>query len=341
MKMKAGIYYGPGSVEVMEIEKPVPGPRDVIVKNVRAGICGTDLTAYLYDGNAVSIFPDGEFGHEMVGIVDEVGSEVTDVRVGARVFVNPATARKEGAVKCDTAGAFSEYVLVENAKWDYNLFRLADDISFDEAVVTEPYSVSVHGKNRVDIQPGEKVVIYGAGPIGLCALCAMVNIGIQNAVVIDIQDSRLERVRKMGGVPFNSAKGDTQEFLKAHFGTAASHLGSPVADVDAFIDCAGAPSILQEFIANCKQDARLSVVAVAKKPVEMHAAVLMANEATIKGSCAYDTKDILEVIDSINHHRTKVADIVTHHFPHEKLKEAFAFAADPGNGAIKVVIDYE
>lgn len=339
--MKAGIYGGPGKVEVREIPKPVAGPHDVIVKNVRAGICGTDMTAYLYSGDPVSIFVDGEFGHEMVGIVAEVGREVTDIPVGARVFVNPATARKEGALKCDTAGAFSQFALVENAKWGYNLFRLADDVTFDEAVVIEPFSVSVHGKNRVGIVPGEHVVIYGAGPIGLCALCGVVNIGIRDAVVIDVNDQRLEMVKELGGVPFNSAKGDTQAFLKAHFGTASHHLGYPVADVDAVIDCAGAPSILQEFVASCKQDARLSMVAVAKQAVEFQTAQLMASEATVKGSCAYGTADIQEVIDSIEHHRTGVAKIVTHHFPHEKLAEAFAFAADPKNGSIKVVIDYE
>lgn len=339
--MKAGIYNGPGKVEVREIEKPAPGPRDVIVKTARAGICGTDLTAYLYSGEAVSIFPGGEFGHELVGVVAEVGSEVADVAVGARVFVNPATARREGAAKCDTAGAFSEYVLVEEAKWDYNLFALADDVTFDEAVVIEPFSVSVHGKNRVGVRPGEHVVIYGAGPIGLCALCGVVNMGIQDAVVVDINPDRLTRVERLGGVPFCSAQGDLQEFLKAHFGTAPHHLGYPVADVDAFIDCAGAPQILQDFVACCKQDARLSVVAVARQPVELQAAALMASEATVRGSCAYDTADIREVIDSINHHRTRVAEIVTHHFPHEKLAEAFAFAADPKNGAIKVVIDYQ
>lgn len=172
--MKALLYYGKGDIRIEDIDKPVAGAKDVIVKVMRAGICGSDVKAYVDDGHSVGIlwkdeFPgiDGQFGHEMVGVVDEIGSEVEGIKVGDRVFVNPTVCRRAGMMTCDMSGAFSEYVLVEDAAYGYNLLQLSDETSFDAAVMTEPLSVATHGKNQAEIKPHEHVVIYGAGTIGL------------------------------------------------------------------------------------------------------------------------------------------------------------------------------
>ncbi len=87
------LYYGPKDIRLEEIDRPQPKEKDVIVKVMRAGICGSDLKAYLHDGHSVGIlwkdeYPgiDGQFGHEMVGVIDEVGGDVTAVHIGDRVF---------------------------------------------------------------------------------------------------------------------------------------------------------------------------------------------------------------------------------------------------------------
>lgn len=338
--MKAGIYYGVKDVNVEEIERPVIGENDVLVKNVRAGICGTDLTAYRYGGEPVAIFPNSEFGHEMVGKVVEVGCHVENVKVGDRVFVNPVTCKKEGKMKCDTAGAFSEYVCVEEAKIDYNLFKLSDDLSFDEAVVIEPFAVGTHGKNIVSTKKEDNVVIYGAGTIGLCALSALIAQGNQKVVVIDNNEIRLKVVEELGGISVNFSKDNTQDQLKEIFGTTFG-LGIEVANVDVVIDCAGAQNILSDSIMNAKDSTRISLLATAQSAPTIYPAMIMANEVMIKGSCGYTIDDIKEVIDNLNNKRTHLPMIVTHHFKLEQLKEAFAFANDPVNNTIKVVIDFE
>src|SRR5438046_4372688 len=86
--MKAAIYKDTKTVEVQERTMPVCGPDDVIVRNVRAGICGTDVTGYLYGGRTVGIFPDSEFGHEMVGEVYEIVKHVTCVEKERHVVVS-------------------------------------------------------------------------------------------------------------------------------------------------------------------------------------------------------------------------------------------------------------
>lgn len=346
--MKALIYYGPNNIKPEEIPTPTAQGKDVIIKVVRAGICGSDLTAYLYDGMKVGILKkgqfghDGQFGHEMAGTVYQIGEEVTNINIGDRVFVNPTLCKRNGMLGCDIAGAFSEYMVVEDAAYGYNLFPLADDVSFDDAVLIEPLSVGTHGKNRIDVKPNENVVIYGAGTIGLCTLNALLAIGCQNPVVIDMNEKRLDLVKKMGGIPYCPTKdGSAKAFLTKLYGPVFDLFGQSKTNVDAFIDCAGAPPVINQIIDLAKNSARICIVAVYKKHAELNAAGLLSSEITIKGSCGFQLSDLVEAYNNVNHHRTKISGIITHHFKHEDAAEAFAFAADPASGAIKVVIDYE
>ncbi len=94
LSMKALIYKGIRDIELQKKELPVCGPDDVIVRNVRAGICGTDVTGYLYGGEKVLIYPGREFGHEMVGYVYEKGKNVTGVDIGTRDLLSPRPAHR-------------------------------------------------------------------------------------------------------------------------------------------------------------------------------------------------------------------------------------------------------
>lgn len=346
--MKALIYYGPRNIRLEELPKPVPGPKDVIVKVMRAGICGSDVKAYIDNGASVGIFPkgtfglDGQMGHEMVGIVDEVGSEVQDISAGDRVFVNPTVCKRSGMMTCDMSGAFSEYVHVEDAAYGYNLLKLSDETSFDAAVMTEPLSVATHGKNQAEVRPHEHVVIYGAGTIGLCALEACLSVGCKAPVVVDVNQDRLKVVKKLGGTPFDPTAGTPlTEFLFGHFGCVVSPFGDKTVDVDAYIDCAGAAGIIDDIVKMSKPQARVAVVAVYKKPVTFDMVRLGSSEITIRGSLGYRNSDVLEAYQNIDSHRNHVDTLVTHQFPHDKIVEAFETASNPKSGAIKVVINYE
>lgn len=346
--MKALIYYGPKDIKLEEIPKPKAESNDVIVKIARAGICGSDITAYLHDGHCVAIFPkgengaDGQIGHEMVGTVSEVGADTTGIAVGDRVFINPTKCKRTGMLGCDTSGAFSEYVLVEDAAYGKNLLKLDDNVTFDQAVITEPLAVGTHGKNCVDVKPQEHVVVFGAGTIGLCTLNALLAAGCSKPVVVDLNTERLKIAESMGAVPYNpQTDGDMRTFLAEHFGTVKNMFTEDCVDVDAYIDCAGAPNIVNDICSFAKSDARISIVAVYKKPLSFHIGAFSERRLKIQGSCGYDMEDIIEALDHISAAKTKVGDIVTHHFPHDKIVEAFKLASDPSSGAIKVVIDYD
>ncbi len=337
--MKAAIYYGPKDIRIEERPYPAAGEDDVVVKVVKAGICGSDITAYLHSGMYVGISENSEFGHEMVGIIDTVGANVKDAAVGDRVFVNPATCKKEGVVKTPVAGAFSQYVRVENAKYGYNIYKIPDDVTFDEVVISEPLGVGTRGKNIVNAKAGENIVVLGAGTIGLCCLASLVAKGCV-PVVVDINEERLSLVKEIGGTAFNNANGGLNEYLMEHFGTAYSSIGQPVGNVDAYIDCAGATKLVNDIVGAMKPGARLSIVAMHKQPLEINSGALVGGEIMIKGSCCYQSDDIDEVLDNVFNKKTKIAKIITHHFSYDHLIEAFETASDPKTGAIKVVIDY-
>lgn len=341
--MKALIYKGIKNVELQERPIPVCGPNDVIVRNVRSGICGTDVSAYLYGGVYGGIFPDSEegheFGHEMVGYIYEKGDHVTCVKKGARVFVNPATRTSDPSAAC-MASAFSQYVLVQNAELEYNLYLLPDSLSYDDAVLIEPFSVGTHGKNTPQAKPEDNVVIYGAGTIGLCALSGSIAQGNKKVVLVDLDDSRLETVKKMGGIGFNPKSGDIFNFLMEQFGQAKGRYRNPVIDVDVVIDCAGAPNVPEDFLNYAKPGAKLSCVGMHKKEVSTSFAQIMSKELVILGSRGYTREDIVEVINNLTIKNSYVTKIITHKFKLDDAAKAFETASDPGL-AIKVVLNLE
>ena len=344
--MKAGIYYGPGKVRIEELPKPVAGEKDIIVKVIRSGICGSDVTAYRFSGRMSGVFmkgeegSDGQFGHEISGIVDSVGEAVHDIKEGDHVFINPVLSKRAGMM-AGVPGGFSEYVLVEDAKYEYNVWKWNDDVSFDVAALLEPLSVATHGKNKAQIKAYDKVVIYGAGSIGLCALCAVLNSGCAAPVIIDYDEKRLAVAREIGGVTFHPpTQGKAADFLMEHFGKALTPFMTECPNVDAFIDCAGAKEILDEIMHMSKEGVRITVVASYKEPIKLDMFLFQGLQLYMNGSRGYDQKDIIEAFNNINMSNTKVLKIVTHHFEQDDLEKAFEVASNPETGAIKVLIDF-
>lgn len=345
-QMKVAIYHGIESVTVETRPIPKVKPKDVLVKNVRAGLCGTDLSAYYHGGEAYGIYPENEFGHEMSGVVCEVGSEVKDIHVGMRVFVNPTTVKPAGTRPlqeiADMAGAFSQYVLVEEAAIDYNIFLLPENVSFDEACLVDPFTVGNRAVNRGHAKAGERAVIYGAGTIGLLALAALKAKGINDVVIIDIVSTRLAVAQSMGAIIFNpKTDGDLKQFLIDKFGGGlVSMAGAPVADVDLYLDAAGLPHIIPEVLSMCKRHSRMVVIAVYQKNTEFNPLPFLLEEFELRGTGAYDAKDIKEVIGYLADKRSGIENIITHHFKLDEINTAFA-TGKIADQAIKVVIDHE
>jgi threonine dehydrogenase-like Zn-dependent dehydrogenase len=335
MKMKAGIWQGDLKVDIVEIDRPEIGPGDILVKPVRSSICGSDISP----GAGCDV--GKQFGHETAGWVVEVGKDVKDFKEGDRVWVHPIRA-VPSIIYCCQLGGFSEFIQVMNATEGQGAWHIPEGLSWDDASIIEPFGVGTHGKNRPGAKPGDNVVVYGAGSIGLFALNGLVAQGIKPVVVdIVLSDYKRKLLDKMGVItaPLPD-EGDKFEFLKELWGTVPQRGYGEAINVDIVVDCAGAPTIIDDFYKLCKPQSRLSIVAVHRQPREIPLIRTMSTETMVMGSNGYDDADIKEVMDNLVGKRTFASELVTHHFPFSEIDAALKMAADKEK-SIKVIVDME
>ncbi|MET9496826.1 zinc-dependent alcohol dehydrogenase family protein [Streptomyces sp. NPDC006552] len=204
--MKAAIVESVGKVVVGEVPDPTPGPRDVVVEVAACGLCGTDL--HIRQGEFAPTLPVVP-GHEFAGTVAEVGSAVTEVRVGDRVAVDPSLHCHEcrfcragrgnlcerwAAIGVTTAGGAAQYALAPVA----NCVRLPDHVRTQDAALIEPLSCAVRGYDVLRSRLGSHVLIYGSGTMGLMMLELAKRTGAATVDVVDLNPERLATAKQLG-----------------------------------------------------------------------------------------------------------------------------------------------
>ena len=203
--MKAAVYLGPQRIETREVPDPVPAEDQVRIRVLLAGICGSDHG--LYHGKIKAV-PPMIPGHEAVGQIDALGPGVTHLKLGQRVTIQPNFGCRNcalchagrdnvchGKVRLgvDTDGVFAEQVVVPA----HYVWPLPDGLDDPVAVFCEPLAVAVHGARRVQPAKGERVLILGAGVIGLLCLQLAVAEGAL-VMAVDLSDARLATARRLG-----------------------------------------------------------------------------------------------------------------------------------------------
>ncbi len=222
--MKSAVLVDAGKIEIQEIEKPVCGENEVLVRIKYCGIC--TLEQRLFAGDMKIYYPIVP-GHEAAGIVEEVGSKVkSSIAAGDRVSLDMVY-RCHQCYYCRTGqsnlcenrfakgikplGGFSQYVAVEPQR----VFRIGDGLSLQEAAFAEPVACCLRSLKKLGVQPAEDVLIVGAGPMGLMHLQAALVMGAR-VFVSDVDDARLKTAQEMGAdFILNPAKLDAAEFVKS------------------------------------------------------------------------------------------------------------------------------
>lgn len=207
--MKAGILYQDYEVHLGDSPEPEIRSNEVLVKSMYASICGTDLHIFRGEFKSRVSYP-AILGHEFSGIIEDVGSEVTNLKIGDRVVIDPIipcfscetcltghinACRKLKLLGIDLDGGFGQYV----AAPAYQCYKLPDNIPMECAPMIELYGVGHHILGRGEVQPGESVVILGAGKLGLSildVLCHSVNPGL--TIITDLSPARLDIALKLG-----------------------------------------------------------------------------------------------------------------------------------------------
>lgn len=204
--MKAGVVHAREDIRFEDIEKPVPGEGQVLIKVKYTGICGSDVPRV--NADACHFFPN-VLGHEFSGTVEEIGKGVTSLKAGDRVAGVPLVP----CMKCEDCqkgnyslckhysfigsrefGSFAEYVVVP----EKNAVKFDDEVSFEQGAFFEPATVALHGLKRVPYEGGKTVAILGGGTIGMFVMQWAKIFGAAEAVVFDIEPSRLELGKRLG-----------------------------------------------------------------------------------------------------------------------------------------------
>lgn len=204
--MKAGVVHAREDIRYEEIETPVPGKEQVLVKVKYTGICGSDVQRV--NGDACHFFPN-VLGHEFSGTVVKAGEGVTSLKVGDRVAGVPLVP----CMKCEDCqkgnyslcrhysfigsrefGSFAEYVVVP----EKNAVPFEDTVSFEQGAFFEPATVALHGLQRVPYKGGKTVAVLGGGTIGMFVMQWAKIFGAKEVVVFDIADERLELGKRLG-----------------------------------------------------------------------------------------------------------------------------------------------
>ncbi len=327
--------HGVGDVRLDNYQRPEPGPKDVIIKMKACGICGSDLSYIKVGGMSRNAEGTTALGHEGAGETMFVGSEVEGVSVGQSFIINPMNTPSfigSGGPE----GAFTEELLVRDARLHDSLLPIPEGIPYDVAAMCEPLAVALHGVNRAEAKAGTRLVIFGCGPIGLGMVMWAADRGC-DVIALDLAEERLERARALGARTINPGAEDAVARIKELHGSTV-YFGRERALTDAYIDAAGAPGILADVVSMANQHARHVITAAYMKPIELPAGPMLTSEMTITTAVGYPT-EFPDVIAAMPRLKDKIASMISHRLPFDRIIEGLEIAATPQSA--KVMIEFE
>jgi L-iditol 2-dehydrogenase len=336
--MRTTVIVGPNKTDVIESATPPVGTNDILVKIRACGLCGSD-NMYISIGGLPPHQGTMPLGHEAAGEVVEVGSNVSGLKVGDHVVINPMARPDDIIGNGGTTGALADYLIIKDAVRGTSVEVVPSSVPFEVASLNEPMAVARHAVNQLAPTTADKAMVFGAGPIGLGATIALKSLGVSHVVVADIVPGRLDKALTVGAdAVINSAAEDVRTRLIELHGTGES-LWPGRAGTDIYLDAAGVPAVVATALEVAKRGSKLGVVAVHKEPIAVDFMNVMSNEITIVGSMGYPS-EIFEVTRDIVENWQKYAVIISHTYPFADVEDALRCAATPG-AADKVVVTFD
>ena len=339
--MRAAFCPAPRTIELRDVERPSPAANEVVVRVRCCGICGSDLHWFHGGFPPPLVCP----GHEIAGEVADVGAGVTSVRSGDRVAVEPLVTCGR-CFACRTGdyqlcqqfqllgtmldGGLAEYVRVPA----YAVFPLPAEVDFELGALAEPAAVCVHAARLGHIRLGDRVLVLGAGTIGLLSVLAARVAGATDVAVIARHPHQALLARRLGATRVFSAAAEghaqTQTFVTEH-------------PVDAVIETVGgAAPTLDEAIQAVRPGGTVVVLGVFTSQPPCNALGLVAKEIRLIGSLTYGRSgpraDFDVALDILRTHPALARELITHRFGLTAARTAFETAADKKQGAVKVSV---
>jgi len=336
--MKAAMVTEPYKVEIVEIDAPEIGPKEVLIKTKIAGVCGSDL--HLFKGSHPFRKPPAVLGHEIAGEICKIGAQVTKFKVGDRVTVLPQVECGEcefcriGKQNLCTnkvvpgtpkwCGTFAEYFSAP----EQVVFKINDNISLEMGALVEPLAVAVHVINQITEPKKDSIAILGTGTIGL--LCSIV-----------AREKGYKRIYCTDTVPFNRkmaenygaaltadpVKEDAVAKIKEHNG----------GGVDVCIIAAGAPNIVDQAEQVTKRLGQVVLVAMITKPIPVYTYGFVFNEQKLAGAMTYETKDFVEAMKMVNN-GLDLSACVTQQLPFDQTQHGLDMLDKKTADIVKIMV---
>ncbi len=339
--MKAVQIVRPNELRVIEMEKPVLSEENnVIVKITAAGICGSDVGIY-HGTNAAATYPR-VIGHEMVGIVTEVGETAKKVKVGDRVIIDQVTAcgtcyacRKGRPNVCGNLkvrgvhidGGYQEFIAVP----DTDCYLIPDFLSDADAVMIEPTTIAVQSCSRAQLESEDTLLIIGCGALGSSILRIARQFSPRKIIVSDIDDSKLNEALRNGAT-------DAINSLREDVPTRCRELTDGYG-VTAVIDAACVKGSLMTALQAAGSAGRVITMGFSVDPTEVNQFVITSKELDVRGSRLQNRK-FQQVIDLVNAGKVDLSGSISHTFPMERAQEAFDFVDSRDPSIRKIVLTF-
>lgn len=317
--MKAAVWYGEKDIRVEDREMNELKAGDVKVKVAWAGICGSDLHAYLHP-ESVPIDLERTLGHEFSGVIEAVGTDVKDLKPGDRVCIypmllkNPENAINERFVTLDAVGVnmdggFADYAILPKKA----VFKIPDNLPLDIAAMVEPAAVSYQGIEDAGVKAGDVVAVYGVGPIGLFAIAAAKASGAKQVIAADINEVRLKVAQEMGAdVVINSNHDNPVEVIRSIVPEGA----------DVTIEAAGVESAFTQATQSTKIRGVMMIVSFYTNTLDISIPQsILFTGIKIMGSVGYSHATYQKVVDELASGKLVAKPMVTSRVDLANIKE--------------------
>jgi len=334
------VYYNNHDVRIQEMPIPQIGEDEALLKVMASGICGSDVIEWYRVPKAPLVL-----GHEATGVIDKVGSKVKSLKVGDRVFVshhvpcNHCCYCKRGYhTACRTLhttnyypGGFSQYIRVPKININFGIYKLPDDMSFEEGTFIEPLACVSRGQRLSNLQKDDTVLIIGSGIAGILHTQLAKFKGLQNIIVADINPYRLEIAKKFGATQTLNAKDNFPAKLKeVNDGRLA----------DQVVVCTGATSASMSALECVDNGGTILFFAVPDPTVKLPVPInqFWRNEITLQTSYGAAPNDLEDSLRFLATKQLDVKDMITHRLSLSEAQEGFRLMAEAGQ-SLKVILE--
>jgi 2-desacetyl-2-hydroxyethyl bacteriochlorophyllide A dehydrogenase len=308
--MRVAVYRGPDHFDVEERSRPTPAAGEVLVQVSHCGVCGTDLHLFVEGMGA----PDSVGGHEYSGRIAELGSEVEGWNLGERVAVDPNSPKCGRCEYClagrpvlcterapfgagEHQGAFAEFAKVDARQ----LLRIPEAVSLRDAALMEPLAVALHGITQSGIQPGQRALVLGVGPIGALTVAALVARGVEDVTACEPAARRRELALKLGA----RRAVDPEELEEP-----ATIFDVLEDGADAVFECSGRSSAAEQGLLQLRRRGSLVLVGTGATRPRFEAMRILLNELIITGVYNYDPDGLGEALELLEKGVLPMQDLV-------------------------------